>query len=201
MGNGEKGLIVVQAQDQTQPVETKGPKNLQKAFEQLLVQYRRNGGKPVEKVIPFTDGPVNELEQKLFVRPPSDKKDIPDIGLELKTPQGTAEYKATYFVSLGHPVQPGVTVGELHFTVLGRGRGVSIPSDFFRENGIDLSKSYDAIIMRATANIFQRPILHTLRAEYNSLRMKELITQGYQIRRGYPEFLDRIFQPQGMPAK
>ena len=85
MNSEDRSKLIFKRQDLAGSAqkETQSPEELQMIFEQLLVEYISNDGRPVERPVPFSDATDNGLHQSFFVRPGDNKEDLPDVGLAI----------------------------------------------------------------------------------------------------------------------
>lgn len=170
--------------------------DFQAIFERLLRGYKSGEGKEVK----FSSEPIQGLDggviqQELFVSPKF-SGEIPHVGARLTSDRGQAEYRATFFE--GQPSAYGkVWVGEFHLEMKALGKGVSAPGEKFGVKGQELSDMYDVAVVQAVVNVYERKILHSVEVDYGSFpRKTKLLKQGYSERQGYPQVLDKFYDPQ-----
>lgn len=109
-----------------------------------------------------------------------------------------------YFINFyeGQPPRQGkIIVGDACFSARKPGKAISTPGYLWGLMGRRLSERFDAAIVQAAANVWQKPIYYSTHVDImDSERQRALAAQGYQPISGYLEDWYKIYTPQLTPT-
>ncbi len=170
------------------------PENFQADWESLIRASEQARERKVKQLPSIQTGSGEVFEQSLFAEATPEFRTI-RVGAILEAPDYTVAYYCRCFS--GYPAAYGdIIVAEPHVDIKGKGRNISLPADKSGPLAMELSSKYDTYIVQAVANVLGQKVLHTIEVGYeDSPRKKSYLEHGYAVRSGYPQVVDRIFEP------
>lgn len=169
--------------------------NFQQQWESLIRLSLGSRQREIHRLDPVSLAEGKLFEQYLFAESLPGRSG-PEVGAVLENPLTSLTYSCKCFQGFPAGYEDRIMVAEPHLDMRGKDKRVSLPADKSGAMGMELSARYDASIVQAIANVLGERVLHSIEVGYeDSSRKKHYLANGYQARKGYPQVVDRIYEP------